>query len=425
MTDLWLRIREVFKNFLGYADAYPVRALYIFAYGGFTIINSFLVVILRREDFSGKQIAFICMVIPLMAFLTQPLWGVLADRFGRRRCLRIAMFFCAAVCLRLYWVHGFWIFLFTATLLAFFFTPLAPLLDSVALDFVEVKRKLSNSMFRLWGAIAAGAGTAGAGYLIEGHATRTAFLWSAAVFVAGVLFCRSTTGAAPKRTLEKITMKGLGSVLRNSRLLSFLFIVLVLAMSSTAWWNFLGVYYNDIGGSSSLFGLAIALDCMGEIPFYFLANRIIKRFGLRNVLLFTFTCSTLRLFAYSFIRNPKIALLIEPSNGVSWTLFWVAAVEHVNKIVSPEWRATGQALQYAFCFGAGTLLGLLWNGLALDYFALHFSNSWVPFAIQKVCLLSGLMLATVTGVSALVFRREGQRVPAEATSVADADQQAA
>jgi PPP family 3-phenylpropionic acid transporter len=402
-----------------------VRALYFFAYAGFTIINSFLVVILRREGFSGKQIALISMVIPLLAFLTQPLWGVLADRFGRRRCLRIAMGCCAAICFRLYWVRGFWILLLTATILAFFFTPLAPLLDSVALDFVELKRKLSYSMFLLWGAIAAGVGTAGAGFLIEGHATRTAFLWSAGVFLVGALCGPTGKGETPKRMVEKITMNGLRSVLCNVPLLSFLLIVLFLAISSTAWWNFLGVYYNDIGGSSSLFGLAIALDCIGEIPFFFLANRIINRFGLQKVLLFTFTCSALRLFAYAFIRNPRLALLVEPSNGVTWALFWVAAVEHVNELVSAEWRATGQALQYAFCFGAGTLLGLLWNGLMLDYFAMHFANPWVPLPIQKVCLMSALMLATVTAVSALVFRRGGKQLPSEASVMADTGAQAA
>jgi MFS family permease len=196
----------------------------------------------------------------------------------------------------------------------------------------------------------------------------------------------------------------IGPVNRNVPLMTFLVIVLFVAISSTAFWNFNGVYFTDIGGSSTLFGLAIAIDAVGEIPLYFLAAPIFRRFGLQRALLFTFVCSTIRVFAYAFISNPRVAVWIELSNGISWTLFWVAAVEYVNQLVKPEWRATGQALLNAACFGAGTILGILWNGFLLDYFKLHFINHWVPLAIQKVCFTSGLLLAALTVVSAIYFK---------------------
>jgi hypothetical protein len=83
-------------------------------------------------------------------------------------------------------------------------------------------------------------------------------------------------------------------------------------------------------------------------------------------------------------------------------------------MVKPEWRATGQALLNAACFGAGTILGILWNGSLLDYFKLHFINSWVPLAIQKDCLTSGLLLAALTVVSALYFKMVKQQKPVAA-----------
>ena len=232
-------------------------------------------------------------------------------------------------------------------------------------------------------------------------------------------------GAPPKHTAEKATLEGLGSIARNLPLMSFLVIVFFVAVSSTAFWNFNGVYFTDIGSSSTLFGLAIAIDSVGEIPFYFLAGPIFKRIGLQKALLITFMCSILRLFAYAFICNPRLAVWVELSNGVSWTLFWVAAVEQVKQLGSPEWRATGQALLCASCFGAGTILGILWNGVLLDYFAVHFANSWVPLPIQKVCLASGLLLAAVTVASALVFRAGRQKAPAAACAAAGPREQTA
>lgn len=404
MKQISIRIRGILEDLLGYPEAYPVRGLFFFTWAGICISWNFLFVTLRREGFSGKQIAFILSIGGIIGFFAQPLWGVLADRFGRRRCLRIATILTAAIYFRMYWLHGFWAFFFNAAVLALISTSLAPLMDAVALDFVEARGKLSYSMFRIWGAIAAGVGTAGAGYLIEGHATRTAFLWGAGMLSAGIVFGAAGKSDAPQHTLEKITFKGLGTVIHNLPLLGFLVIVFFVGLFSSAFWNFYGVYFTDIGGSSTLYGLAIAASAVGEFPLYFLAAPIFKRFGLHRALLFTFVCSTMRLFAYAFIGNPRVAIWIELSNGVSWTLFWVGAVEYVNRLVKPEWRGTGQTLLYGSCFTAGTLLGNIWNGFFLDYSKNHFFNPWVPLAIQKLCFVSGLFLAVLTLVSAIYFK---------------------
>lgn len=417
-----MRVRGIFSDLFGHVEAYPVRGLFFFTYVGTLIVGNFFPVSLRREGFSGKEIAYIGSVGPIMMFLTQPLWGVAADRFGRRRCLSLATFATAAVYFRMYWLHGFWPLFLTAGVMALFSTPLGPLMDTVALDFVQTTGRLSYSMFRIWGAIAAAVGTASAGFLIEGHATRTAFLWGMGALLVAGLSGLTLRSREPKRVVEKIALKDLGPVLHNVPLIAFLVIVFFVALSSTAFWNFYGVYFTDIGASSTLFGLAIAVSAVGEIPLYFLAAPIFKRFGLQRALLFTFVCSTIRLFAYAFIGKPKVAIWIELSNGVSWTLFWIAAVEHVNQLVNPQWRATGQALLNASCWGAGNILGILSNGLLLDYFKLHFINAWVPLAIQKVCFASGLLLAAVTVASAIYFKVIGRQAFVEAGVVGGAPQ---
>ena len=246
----------------------------------------------------------------------------------------------------------------------------------------------------------------------KGRATRTAFLWAAAALLMAVFFGATAKSSHRKHASEKITLARLQPILHNLPLLTFLVIVFFAALFSTVFWNFYGVYFTDIGGSSSLFGVAIAISAVAEIPFYFLATPILRRFGIQKVLLFTFACTTLRLFAYAFISNPRIAIWIEMSNGISWTLFWVAAVEEVNRLVVPQWRATGQALLNAACWGAAIILGMLANGFLLDYFKIHFVSSWLHFAIQKVCFVSGLLFAALTLVAAAYFIVVGSKASA-------------
>ena len=449
-----MRIPRILEDFLGHVEAHPLRALYFFSWVGMAIAQNFLMVTLRHEGFSGKEMATVATMGPLLGFFAQPLWGMVADRFGRRRCMRLAILVWAAVYCRLYWVHGYWPLLLTIGALALA-PPLQSLMDSVVLDFVEATGKLSYGMFRIWGAIAAGAGTAGAGFLIGARSTRTAFLWATGAFLVAWIFSRADRSIEPKPPVAEIPAKSvkeagdspplpflwtvrlalrrpynflvmaMGPTIRNVPLMTFLVIVLFVAISSTAFWNFNGVYFTDIGASSSLFGLSIAIDSIGEIPFYFLSYWIIKRVGLQRAILLTFICSTIRVFAYAFIGNPHIAVWVELCNGLSWTLFWVAAVEHVNQLVKPEWRATGQTLLNATCWGAGTVLGVLWNGLLLDYFKFHWMNVWVPLAIQKVCFVSGCMLAALTVVTALVFKVSQQKVSPAACASADVNEEAA
>ena len=61
-----------------------------------------------------------------------------------------------------------------------------------------------------------------------------------------------------------------------------------------------------------------------------------------------------------------MAVSVEAMHGLAWTLFLVASVEYVNKLVEPKWRATGQSLFWAAYFGAGMIMGSLWAGFLYD-----------------------------------------------------------
>jgi PPP family 3-phenylpropionic acid transporter len=420
METLLTRLREPLRDFLGHADAYPLRALYFFSYVAFGTTVTFFSVFLRGEGFSGKQLGYASIIGPIMMFLALPLWGVAADRFGRRRCLNLTLLATALLYFRMYWLHGFWPLIFNCGLLAFFATPTTPLMDAVALDWVEAKGKLSYSMLRLWSALGVAVGTMAVGRLLIGHETRCAYLWAMGGLLTAVLFGQLVQTGAPKHAMAKlrITFRDLGPIIRNVPLMAFLAIVFLAAIGSASVWCFYPVYMHDIGGSSAVLGLAIGIQGISEIPFYFLAGMILKRIGIQKTVLLSFACWTLRVFAYAFNHNPRLVIWIEAFNGIYWTLFWVASVEYVNSVVKPDWRATGQSLLTASRNGAGGILGGLWSGFLFDYFSIHFINPYIHLAAQKLFFSSGCLLAVVTVASALYFRMASRRLPVAACATA-------
>jgi PPP family 3-phenylpropionic acid transporter len=358
-----------------------------------------LAVYFNEVGISGLRIGIIMSIAPIMVFLVQPMWGVVADRWGRRRTLLFTMFLASFAILGYVWNGGFWFFFFWTIVVAFATNPIGTLLDSTILDYVKEKQDSSYGRFRMWGAIGWMVSAPIVGTIITGRSIRLIFPISMAVmllgWLAGFLGCDKST---VKGAIEEASWANLSGVLRNWRLIIFLAIAFFNGVGTAPIWSFYGVYLKDIGASRRLMGFAFGLDAAIELPFYFFSNVFVKRFGARRVLTFAIAMFAVRLFLYSFISTPMLAVSVELMHGLTFSLFIVSAVEYVNELVPPAWRATGQSLYAAACFGAGTLAGNTFAGYLYD-----------QMPLQQVYRFSGWLLLIVTVVAAFVLRSRSKK----------------
>ena len=139
------------------------------------------------------------------------------------------------------------------------------------------------------------------------------------------------------------------------------------------------------GASATFVGYGISFQGLCELPLFYFSAKIIGKFGSRTTLLITVFALALRMVLYGIIKNPYAALFIELLHGVSWSLFWVVCVEHVNSLVRHDWRATGQSILYAAYFGLGAIGGNFWTGYLYD----------VDLKIAHVFLLNAGIIAVV------------------------------
>ena len=101
----------------------------------------------------------------------------------------------------------------------------------------------------------------------------------------------------------------------------------------------------------------------------------------------------LRLFAYSIISTPIIAAFAGIFHGLTFSLFWIAVIDIVQKLIPQEWRATGQSLIWAFHVGAGLTIGNMTIGRLSDF---------IP--MQKVMFL-GALSTVVVGCAIFIYFR--------------------
>ena len=377
-----------------------LRILYFMYCASLAAWQPWLAVYFKKVGISGLRIGIILSIAPIMVFLVQPMWGLAADRWGRHRTLLFAMFLASFAILGYMWNGGFWFFFFWTVIVALATNPIGTLIDSIILDYVKEQQDSSYGRFRMWGAIGWMVASPVVGWIITGRNIILIFPISMAVMLVGWLagFLKRDKSIY-KEVIEQAAWKNLSKVLRgNWQLIIFLAVVFFYGVASAPVWSFYGVYLDDIGASHGLKGFAFGLDAAIELPFYFFSSVFVNRFGPRRVLTFAILMFTIRLFLYSFISTPILAVTVELMHGLSFSLLVVAAVEYVNQLVPPAWRATGQSLYAAACFGAGTLVGNTLSGYLYD-----------QMPLQQVYRLNGWLLLTVTVIAVLAFRNRSKK----------------
>lgn len=111
-------------------------------------------------------------------------------------------------------------------------------------------------------------------------------------------------------------------------------------------------------------GCVVAAECLGgEILFFLISGRILKRIGYSKCLSFCFAMYALRLYLISIITNPWWLVLVELfMQGSSYALCYTCIVAYASAISPPGTTATVQGLVAGMDDGVGFAIGSLIGG---------------------------------------------------------------
>jgi PPP family 3-phenylpropionic acid transporter len=378
-----------------------LRLLYVLYYGSNAAWYPFFNVYLRQIGMTGLQIGALASIRPAAMLVSQPVWGAVADMWGRRRALLVTMALSAGLVVGFAGGQSFWFLFGWVILHALLSSPVGALLDSLVLDHLESQPKLSYGQFRLWGAVGWAVLAVVVGRLVSGQDMRLIFPFGAILMLSGWLLAWLTTrGELSGRVSLGRSWRGLAPLLHNRRLLTFLALIVLSQVGAASVFSFYPVYMAAIGASSSLIGMGLSLQGLSELPLYLSAAAIIRRLGATKTLIFAFLIFATRTFLYSSISNPALGVAVEALHGLSFSLYLVASVDYVNRQVPAEWRATGQSLFWAAHVGAGGILGNAWAGFLYD-----------RIGVQSMFRLNGLIIVAVALAALVALRGDRDLTP--------------
>jgi MFS transporter, PPP family, 3-phenylpropionic acid transporter len=341
-----------------------LSSVYFFLFGAVGALSPYLSLYFHQMGLSGTQISLLMSVLPVLLFISQPLFGPLTDRSGHRgRMLAYLLLVVGATGLLVAAGRSFQTLLPLVMLWGFFGGPLTPIADSVALG--EAARTGSSyPRLRLWGSIGFLLVTMALGRLYSVVDLRWAFVAYAVLNAAAFGFARRLPAeGVPGR---QPVFREMGRVIRNPFLLGLLLCCGVVQMAAAAHSTFFTIHMAAIGGSSGTAGLAWALSAATEVPIFLLLGRVTVRTGPLPLLALSAAVYAVRWFLYSLVTVPAVLVWLQLLQAFSFAIFMPTAVVLVGELVPAELRSSGQSLLSLVNGGLATVLGTLAAGRLMD-----------------------------------------------------------
>jgi PPP family 3-phenylpropionic acid transporter len=154
---------------------------------------------------------------------------------------------------------------------------------------------------------------------------------------------------------------------------------------------FYSIYLAEHGYSKSLVGGLWSLGVLAEIAVFYYMSRLMRRFGLRVILLASFAAASVRFLMIGWgVESLAVIVLAQLLHGLTFGAYHAASITAVNCWFPGRSQARGQALYSSLSFGAGGLLGGLLSGWMWDGV-----GAALTFTLSTAFALLGLLLVAV------------------------------
>jgi len=157
-----------------------------------------------------------------------------------------------------------------------------------------------------------------------------------------------------------------GSTQLSWPLIECLLLMFAMGTANACMNSFVFLLMQDLGGSTSLMGISIAINICTEVPVFHFSQEIMQRLGTRGVMYVGMIAYFLRLLWYGVAWSPASVLIAEPLHGLTFALIWSNLAVIGADISPPGLEATTQGVINAVFNGIGGVTGAVVGGYLYD-----------------------------------------------------------
>ncbi len=349
----------------------------------FTFIGNYF----NQLGFSDLQNGILGSTAAIVILVSNPFWMRISDRRAKNPVLTLIAFTSAISIWLIYFFKDFWAIFIFALLIGFLWTSIVPIAESMA-SYHANREGFSFGKARMMGSV---------GYafimLIFGYVTNDFifFLLGTTSFVLiGIMafIVPKTPGYNEGKQRSKFSLKTL-----PSQFYRMLFFEILIISSNTFGLYFMPIFMRSRGYPVILAGIAMALQALAEIPFLFLADRIVKKLGVKKMIVIASFIFGIRWILTFLIMNPIIVTALQALEFFNWVAIYYAVFYYVNTKVNPTVRSDAHAFFWMATSGLSMIFGYILGG--------WISNT---FGVAKGYLFFGIF-TIVVGLIYAIFER--------------------
>lgn len=324
----------------------------------------FFVLFYQGLGFNGTQIGLLTGIPPLVSLVASPFWTSLADaRRWHKLVMGMGILVGVSVVFLLPSLTSFVLVFGTIILFNIFISPVASLADSGTMTMLGDERAMYGRV-RLGGTIGWGLFAPIAGALVEKYGLRVGFWTFSAIMLINFFVSQKFVHGSHEEGGAKTG--GIRVFLTNRRWISFFFISFLGGVGSFSAAAYLFPYMAELGADETTMGLALTISTLSEMPTFFLAHRLVKKFGSYGLLTLTLVMFGVRSFLYAAASGPAMILMVQVFGGAIFPAMWTAGVSYADENAPAGLKASAQGLFGAMSFGVGSAFSGFVSGLLLE-----------------------------------------------------------
>jgi len=326
---------------------------------------TFLPAYLRGLGLSGTEISTVFAVTPLFALVVPLGWAYLADRTQRHdRVLRVVVGGAFAGFVPVLFARSFAAVFAGWALYALFSVAVGGLAD--AFTVARVRAGAIYGRVRLWGSVGYVVAALALGEVLSARGRPTDRLVPIAMWLAiGCAFVASLRLRGAGEASTRPRAADVAALLRDPRLRLLLTIAALHWICLAPYNVYFGVFLRDIGLGPLSCALAYSTGVVMEVLVLLTFHRLQVRFQLPTLLAAAFAVSAVRWLAISISRAPGALIALQALHGMTFGMFWSAAIALIAETVPLSLRATGQAL-LVMSLNLGSAVGNAISGRVYD-----------------------------------------------------------
>lgn len=398
-----------------------LRAHYVLVYAILGALLPYLSLYAKGRGLSDTQVGWVLAVFGMAVIVAPPIYTALADLWrNNRRIIAACYGFGAATLVALGFGHNFPTILLAHLAFALAFTALIPLLDGLTFATILQPADESNGSaaapaapraayrtIRVWGSF---------GFMIPGVGFAAVIAWldlptdsvariavfTGAGFAAlGLVACRGLPtyrGAAD--LAGRLPTAAAIRAFARPQLAAFVGSVFLLFLSISMYYTFYPPYLAELGVDASFVGLITNLGVGVEVLFMFGAGVLLRRIGLRGVMMLGIACHLARMALLAGLPHPAIAIVTQVFHGPTVLALYLLPPMYINHRADPACRNSMQGLYAMACLGLARVFGAGSGGYISDAIGGGNPGRQLTFAVA-----AGLAVIAMT-VFLIAFRDE-------------------